>query len=108
MEQIILEISDNKQSAALVRVIIGSRSFYRIHQYSATSRNLKSSLFLEIEDAWIYLKYQLPQWHSFQLSFCSEQMRPIIKNDFFSELVKDKPGHENWLVTLIGYGIHWI
>jgi hypothetical protein len=108
MEQIILEIRDNKLSAAVVRVMIGSRSFYRIHQHSLISRDLKSSLFIEIEDAWIYLKYQLPQWHSFQLPFCSEQIRPLIKNDFFSELVKDKPAHENWLVTLIGYGIHWI
>jgi hypothetical protein len=108
MEQIILEIGDNKQSAAVLRVIIGGRSFYKIHQHSSISKDLKSSLFLEIEDAWINLKYQLPQWHSFQLSFCSEQIRPIIKNDFFTELIKDKPAHENWLVTLIGYGIYWI
>lgn len=108
MEQILLEISDSKLKTKLVRVIIGSCSFYRIYQHYPTGIDLKSNLFIDIGDAWVYLKYQLPQWHLLQLSFCSEQIRPAVKKDFFTELIKSQPVHENWLVILIGYGIHWI
>jgi hypothetical protein len=107
MEEILLEIGSDQNKIWLKRFWINSDlSFYRVEWTEfCTIENDKSLCFISLIDAWTGLKTLFPKWHKLSVIKIDCQMTDLLKNDYFSELVKDNSAMDTWLMHLIGHGI---
>ncbi len=104
MGKTLLEIRCKDGSITITTKLIHGIFFYQLSSFEILT-NFNTHVFVDLEDAWVYLKLQYPKWYQLYLVQISTQMTEIIKKDFIMACDKNEHTIDSWLVQLFGIGL---
>jgi hypothetical protein len=106
MQKILLEIGCDGGSIKIISQCINGVFIYNLNTYEVfISSDSKAIPFLDLNDAWLYLKQKYPKWYQLYLTQISTQMTEIVKKDYILARDKNEYTIDSWLVQLTGRGI---
>lgn len=80
--------------------------FYQLISFETfINSDSKSLTFVDLKDAWTFIKGRYPKWYQFYLIEISAQMIDILKRDYIIANGKNEYTKDRWLEQLIGRGL---
>jgi len=106
MKANLLQIGSDGGSIILQSISVNGLLFFQLTSCEFFDEDAsKSTLYVNIEDAWYALKSLYPKWHLLYPISINGQMIDILKKEYFAKLIKNEFTMERWLQLLTGYGM---
>ncbi|MCW3108671.1 MAG: hypothetical protein JWQ09_3177 [Segetibacter sp.] len=106
MKNISLKIGCDGGCIIISSTCVNGLFIYHLTSYEIfTSSNSNTITFIELDDAWSFLKKQYKKWYQLYLVQISTQMTEVVKKDYILENDKNEYTIESWMMQLTGRGI---